>query len=92
VTKNRISGDEGEYCPYLDSRDERCGEHLTVNDLSHAFHHCFGDFVSCPVFKDKFISRRVIGSAVAGARHERPRVVVQVYVKRHEARVPVEST
>jgi len=91
--------DDVECCPYLDAGDARCGEHMSVDDLAHAFHYCFGEFLSCDVFKDKFIRRRSPADRAAGgsrgdsngARNDRPRVVVQVYVKRTDGRVPVES-
>ncbi len=49
---------EQHHCPFLNRRDERCGRHLTINALSHAFEHCFDVYAACPVYLDLLIERR----------------------------------
>ncbi|HLL90461.1 MAG TPA: hypothetical protein VK324_14270 [Tepidisphaeraceae bacterium] len=47
------------HCPFLNRSDERCGRHLSLDGLPHAFDHCFGHYLACPVYLERLVERRV---------------------------------
>lgn len=49
----------GQHCPFLNRRDARCGEHLKLDELSHAFAFCFGSPAGCPVYVELTFERQV---------------------------------
>jgi hypothetical protein len=51
------------HCPFLNRTDQRCGEHLTVNSLDHAFEYCFDVYAACPLYLELLIERRTKGEA-----------------------------
>jgi len=50
--------DHGHHCPFLNRTDSRCGEHLKIDRLDHAFEYCFDVYAACPVYLDLLIERR----------------------------------
>lgn len=52
-------GSSAYHCPFLNRRDARCGEHLKLDELRHAFQYCFGRPDGCPVFVELSFERRV---------------------------------
>ena len=49
----------GEHCPFLNRSDRRCSSFLSLDRISHAFDHCFGEYQSCPVYLELLVERRV---------------------------------
>ena len=47
-----------DHCPFLNRHDARCGEHMSLQGLDHAFHYCFGRYQGCPVYFQMLIERR----------------------------------
>jgi hypothetical protein len=80
------------HCPFLNRTDKRCGEHLNLESLDHAFEHCFDVYAACPVYLELLIERRTRGETDRPAlqvvrpvvERMRPNVsrVVQVTVRR----------
>ena len=38
-------------CPWIESSEKQCAEHLTFGNLAHVFAHCAGDYTACPVYQ-----------------------------------------
>jgi hypothetical protein len=51
--------DCGEHCPFLNRSDRRCSSYLSLDRITHAFDHCFGEYKSCPVYLELLVERRV---------------------------------
>ena len=49
----------GEHCPFLNRSDRRCSSFLSLDRITHAFDHCFGEYKSCPVYLELLVERRV---------------------------------
>ena len=62
----------GEHCPFLNRSDRRCSSFLSLDRITHAFDHCFGDYKSCPVYLELLVERRVrrLCGLLAPAGHE----------------------
>jgi hypothetical protein len=52
------SGACADHCPFLNRHDSRCGEHMSLAGLDHAFNYCFGRYQGCPVYFQMLIERR----------------------------------
>jgi len=81
--------DHGQHCPFLNRTDSRCGEHLKIDQLGHAFEYCFDVYAACPVYLDLLIERRTKSADVQPKLSQRmepnaPRIV-QVTVRRSTA-------
>ncbi|CAN5619039.1 hypothetical protein BH09PLA1_BH09PLA1_09020 [soil metagenome] len=77
-----------DHCPFLNRRDARCGEHMSIQGLDHAFDYCFGRYQGCPVYFQMLIERRARrGEAVAGiaATANLPQPFVQQQLSGHAA-------
>jgi hypothetical protein len=46
-------------CPFVNRPDARCGQHLSLDKLDHAFEFCFDTFNACPVYLERLVERRV---------------------------------
>jgi hypothetical protein len=58
----------GHHCPLLDRpEDDRCSQHFHLDDLQHAFAHCFDRFRACPVYKERRAELRAMRAASAAA-------------------------
>ncbi len=44
--------DEPQLCPFIERRDARCGERLTLERLGEAFKLCAGRHGACPIYHD----------------------------------------
>ena len=51
--------DCGEHCPFLNRSDRRCSSFLSLDRITHAFDHCFGEYKACPVYLELLAERRV---------------------------------
>ena len=51
--------DCGEHCPFLNRSDRRCSSFLSLDRITHAFDHCFGEYKACPVYLELLVERRV---------------------------------
>ena len=58
ATKRGDVSEQGHHCPFLNRADSRCGEHLQIGQLDHAFEYCFDVYAACPVYLDLLIERR----------------------------------
>jgi len=38
-------------CPFIDTADARCADHLTLRNVSSAFAHCADRYKTCPVYQ-----------------------------------------
>ncbi len=47
----------GRHCPFLNRNDARCGEHFRVDQLRHAFTHCFNAYERCPSYRQLLSER-----------------------------------
>jgi len=45
------------HCPFLNQTDSRCAEHHKLEQLSYAFHYCFGAYLACPVYAELLSAR-----------------------------------
>ncbi len=39
-------------CPLLNKADPRCGEQLTLRNLTQAIAHCGNRYTACPIYQD----------------------------------------
>lgn len=50
-------------CPLIEKADARCAEHLTLDNLVHAFTICAGNYRACPIYQrlkaDEYQSERI---------------------------------
>ena len=44
-------------CPFIDSADARCANHLTVRNVARAFAHCADHYRVCPVYQQLIAGR-----------------------------------
>ena len=47
------------HCPFLNRPDERCSGYFHVDQLEHAYRHCFNQFHACPVYADRLEERQI---------------------------------
>lgn len=86
--------EQNQHCPFLNRADARCGQHLQIGQLGHAFEYCFDVYAACPVYLDLLIERRtrsadrlsepadVKGTAIQRVRTPHVSGIVQVQVRR----------
>ncbi len=55
------------HCPFLNRADYRCSNHFSLDKLDKAFHHCFGEYQSCPTYAEMLSERRQGRSLVAAS-------------------------
>ena len=74
----------GQHCPFLNRSEPRCSENLSLEDLRHAFSHCFGEYQECPAYAvllDERETRRYASVRRGGDLVHAPRLI-QVSVAR----------
>jgi hypothetical protein len=54
------------HCPFLNRTDSRCGKHLNIDALDHAFDYCFDVYAACPHYLELLIERRTKGEGTTG--------------------------
>lgn len=59
-----------DHCPFLNRRDARCGEHMSLDGLHHAFDYCFGAYRECPAYL-ALLSERLARRGQAANAHAR---------------------
>jgi hypothetical protein len=60
--------DAGHHCPLLNRpEDDRCSQHFHLDDLQHAFTHCFDRFRACPVYKERRAELKAMRAAACAA-------------------------
>ena len=47
----------GRHCPFLNRNEARCSAHFVVNQLQHAFVHCFGAYDACSSYREMLEKR-----------------------------------
>ena len=47
-----------DHCPFLNRRERRCGQHLSLQGLDYAFDYCFGSYQSCPAYFELLVERQ----------------------------------
>ncbi len=46
------------HCPFLNRADYRCSNHFSLDKLDRAFTHCFGEYQSCPTYREMLTERQ----------------------------------
>jgi hypothetical protein len=59
----------GRHCPFLNRADARCARHFSLEQLQHAFEHCFGQYEACGVYLELLYERRLNRAAARLQRH-----------------------
>src|SRR5687767_761461 len=82
--------DRGEYCPFLNRADARCGGHFCLDGLERAFAFCFGRYRACAVYTELRDERRLERAAAATkdqpTTHARAGNVIQVTIPSRRTR------
>jgi hypothetical protein len=80
-----------DHCPFLNRRDARCGENLSLDRLGYAFGRCFGQYHLCPVYAEMLLERQsrqsesrsdLVAGHVHQSTHAKSSELVQVTVDR----------
>ena len=59
--------DRANHCPFLNRSDHRCSGFFSIEQLRHAFEHCFDAYKSCGVYAELLAERQARrGQAAAG--------------------------
>ena len=40
-------------CPFLNTSDDRCADHLTLENIECALEHCAGEYENCPIYCER---------------------------------------
>ena len=60
--------DREPYCPFLNRADHRCSSYFSIEQMQHAFEHCFHAYKSCAVYQELLVERQARrGQAAGGA-------------------------
>ena len=59
--------DREPYCPFLNRADRRCSSYFSIEQMQHAFEHCFHAYKSCAVYQELLVERQARRSRAAGA-------------------------
>ena len=62
--------DREHHCPFLNRADRRCACFFSIEQLQHAFEHCFDAYKACAVYQELLVerqSRREQAAAAGGA-------------------------
>lgn len=46
------------HCPFLNRSDARCSDYFSIEQLQHAFEHCFHAYKSCAVYQELLVERQ----------------------------------
>ena len=59
--------DRENHCPFLNRADHRCSDFFSIEQLQHAFEHCFHAYKACSVYQELLVERQARrGYAAAG--------------------------
>ena len=50
--------DREPHCPFLNRADHRCSTFFSIEQLQHAFEHCFHAYKSCSVYQELLVERQ----------------------------------
>jgi hypothetical protein len=59
--------DREPHCPFLNRADTRCSTFFSIEQLQHAFEHCFHAYKACSVYQELLVERQARRSAAATA-------------------------
>jgi hypothetical protein len=58
--------DREPHCPFLNRADHRCSTFFSIEQLQHAFEHCFHAYKSCSVYQELLVERQARRNQAAG--------------------------
>lgn len=50
--------DREHHCPFLNRADSRCSGFFSIEQLQHAFEHCFNAYRACAVYQELLVERQ----------------------------------
>src|SRR5262245_57600255 len=50
--------DREHHCPFLNRADSRCSDFFSIEQLQHAFEHCFHAYTACSVYQELLVERQ----------------------------------
>jgi hypothetical protein len=50
--------DREHHCPFLNRADHRCSDFFSIEQLQHAFEHCFHAYKACAVYQELLVERQ----------------------------------
>ena len=59
--------DRENHCPFLNRADHRCSDFFSIEQLQHAFEHCFHAYKACGVYQELLVERQARRGYAAGA-------------------------
>jgi hypothetical protein len=59
--------DRVHHCPFLNRSDTRCSDYFNIEQLQHAFEHCFHAYKSCAVYQELLVERQTRRGYAAAA-------------------------
>jgi hypothetical protein len=60
--------DREHHCPFLNRADHRCSDFFSIEQIQHAFEHCFHAYRACAVYQELLVERQARrGYAAASA-------------------------
>lgn len=59
--------DRENHCPFLNRSDHRCSDFFSIEQLQHAFEHCFHAYKSCAVYQELLVERQARRGYAAAA-------------------------
>jgi hypothetical protein len=64
--------DRENHCPFLNRADHRCSDFFSIEQLQHAFEHCFHAYKACAVYQELLVERQARReyAAAAGVGHD----------------------
>src|SRR5918999_747040 len=57
--------DREHHCPFLNRADHRCSDFFSIEQLQHAFEHCFHTYKACAVYQELLDERQARRGQVA---------------------------
>lgn len=61
--------DSEPHCPFLNRADRRCSTFFSIEQLQHAFEHCFHAYKACSVYQELLVERQARRSQAASGTH-----------------------
>jgi hypothetical protein len=61
--------DREHHCPFLNRADSRCSDFFSIEQLQHAFEHCFHAYKTCAVYQELLVERQARRGYAAAGNH-----------------------
>ena len=62
--------DRENHCPFLNRADHRCSDFFSIEQLQHAFEHCFHAYKSCGVYQELLVERQARRGYASAGTHD----------------------